>query len=106
MRRIKGRTETPRCRYREFAMMRTLDGGPSLRTQSPYMSETEAVRAEMREDKKRWLTRGGFHNFCGKADSYRMLEGWVVGKDPAKPVVCHEFRTIDRSKWVANNFKY
>ncbi len=99
-------SEAPPCRYKEFERVRRQVEEETMHPkQSPYLSEIEQRILEQREGRRKWITPKGFRNFCGSS-TYKMLDACVVGKEPSSPVACHRFRMVDKSRWLANNFKF
>ena len=102
-----GKSKLPYSRYAEFRRMQKYSmEAPVIRNASPYMSIDQARHVAEQESKKKWINPEGFRSCCGKVcKSYRMVEGYVVGKDPSEPPICHKFREVDKSRWISTSFK-
>lgn len=65
------------------------------------------MRQDEKENKKRWLTKGDFLKFVGKATLHkpRYISNYV-NTTPSEPVCNYKFRKDSKEKWVApKNFK-
>ena len=77
----------------------------SVNIGSLYKTDEEIRREEYKESKNKWITKFGFMAYGEKhCKGYRMMENYV-GKDPSEPSVLHNFRPVDKNKWISGVFK-
>ncbi len=77
-----------------------------MRISAPYISEDEIVRKEYKENKKKWIIKKDFVKHIGKSSGLNnlMIPNYV-GKTPSMPPLLHQFRTIEKKKWIdSKNF--
>eukprot|EP00826_Nyctotherus_ovalis_P013712 TRINITY_DN13745_c0_g4_i1.p2 TRINITY_DN13745_c0_g4~~TRINITY_DN13745_c0_g4_i1.p2 ORF type:complete len:246 (+),score=43.73 TRINITY_DN13745_c0_g4_i1:1180-1917(+) len=99
------RAQTPFCRFYEFARMPAYDMGvPCVRAGSAYKSREELVQEEYKRTKKKWITAKGFIPYGYKNEEYKAIKNYVT-QDPSEPPVLHNFRPVDKNKWIAGRFK-
>ena len=73
-----------------------------LRNSSPYISENEKRILEERENKKHFFKHKNFITSVGK---YSMKPNFIpnyVGMTPSENPNNHEFRNVDKNKWITN----
>ncbi len=73
-----------------------------LRNSSPYISEDEKRILEERENKKMFYKHKNFVTSVGK---YSMKPNFIpnyVGMTPSENPKNHEFRKVDKNKWITN----
>ena len=73
-----------------------------LRNSSPYISENEKRILEERENKKHFFKHKNFFTSVGK---YSMKPNFIpnyVGMTPSENPKNHEFRNVDKNKWITN----
>lgn len=92
---------------------------PVIRNSSVYISEEDARKKEILENKKKWLVDKDFKRVFGKNTEskkekeefslqYNYIENLNESIKGRKhySVLRHEFRSVDKSKWISNkNFK-
>ena len=68
---------------------------------SPYISEEEKYLKERIKDKIKWINKKGFFNWVGKATSNKsyVIKNYV-SQTPSLPPILHNFRPINKSKWI------
>jgi hypothetical protein len=65
------------------------------------MTEEKIKYKEYIKNKEKWLIRGGFDTNIKKLNINNKIEiGNYVFMTPSKPVHNHQFRPIDKNKWV------
>jgi hypothetical protein len=69
---------------------------------SPYLPDEKYVLQEYHKNKRRWISKGGFNNFVGKATSNKqyVIKNYVQ-QTPSKPPVLHSFREVEKKKWMS-----
>ena len=73
-----------------------------LRNSSPYISENEKKILEEKENKKHFFKHKNFVTSVGK---YSMKPNFIpnyVGMTPSENPKNHEFRNVDKNKWITN----
>ena len=73
-----------------------------LRNSSPYISENEKRILEEKENKKHFFKHKNFVTSVGK---YSMKPNFIpnyVGMTPSENPKNHEFRNVDKNKWITN----
>ena len=73
-----------------------------LRNSSPYISENEKRILEEKENKKHFFKHKNFITSVGK---YSMKPNFIsnyVGMTPSENPKNHEFRNVDKNKWITN----
>lgn len=71
-----------------------------LRNSSPYINENEKEILEQKENKKKFLNHKNFFTSVGK---YSMKPNYIpnyVGLTPSENPKNHEFRNVNKSKWL------
>ena len=103
---ISFRTDIPFCRFNEFNKMPKYNRNtPCIGFNAPYKSRDDIINEEYKESKKKWITKKGFIVYGGKnCARYETIDNYV-GKDPSEPPALHNFRTIDKKKWLSGSFK-
>jgi hypothetical protein len=77
----------------------------SVNIGSLYKSDEEIRREEYKESKSKWITKCGFISHGPKhCTGYRVIENYV-GKDPSEPPILHNFRPVNKTKWISGTFK-
>ena len=74
-----------------------------LRNSSPYISENEQRILEEKENKKHFIDR--HKNFVTSVGKYSMKPNFIpnyVGMTPSENPNNHEFRNVDKKKWITN----
>lgn len=69
---------------------------------SPYLPDEKYVLQEYHKNKRKWISKGGFNNFVGKATSNKqyVIKNYVQ-QTPSKPPVLYNFRDIEKKKWMS-----
>lgn len=74
-----------------------------LRNSSPYISENEKRILEEKENKKHFIDK--HKNFVTSVGKYSMKPNFIpnyVGMTPSENPKTHEFRNVDKKKWITN----
>ena len=74
-----------------------------LRNSSPYISEDEKRILEEKENKKHFIDK--HKNFVTSVGKYSMKPNFIpnyVGMTPSENPKTHEFRNVDKKKWITN----
>ena len=103
---IKKSTNNFNKKYKQYEKdLNNFASKPYIRCSSPYSNEEERKRREFLETKNKWSSNIDFKKVFGKnSTNLKMLPSGIGGS--SSPKSSHQFRDIDRSKWVNNkNFK-
>ena len=100
------RVKTPFCRFKEFTKMPPCNFDiPCIGVGSPYKSPEQIKYEEYNISKRKWITTKGFIRHITKnSKDYQMIKNYVT-QDPSQPPILHEFREINKEKWVSGPFK-
>lgn len=69
---------------------------------TPYIDPEEKRRQEEKDNKKKWITRGDFLKFVGKAtlNKPRYIPNFV-NLTPSDSAINYKFRMDRKEKWIA-----
>ena len=71
-----------------------------IRNASPYISEEEKHILDYFRNKQKWIDKRGFISSVGHYSmKYNMINNYV-GKDPSENPLNHNFRIINKKKWI------
>jgi hypothetical protein len=72
-----------------------------LRNASPYLSQEDKKNIDYKQNKKGWISKD-FNKYSGK--KYEIIPNYVNLDEFKDSPLNHQFRDINKKKWVARNF--
>lgn len=76
-----------------------------IRCSSPYITEDQIKRQEFIESKSKWKS-GDFKRVFGKnTTTIKTIPNIVNMSSPPRSPLSHQFREIDRNKWLKGKFR-
>ena len=67
----------------------------------PFLNPDERYNREKYLDKKNWIDKKGFYLRVG---NYKMGDNFIsnyVAATPSEPPLCHNFRDVQKNKWIS-----
>lgn len=74
-----------------------------IRNSSPYLSEDDKQRMEMKKNKRYWIARKGFFNAVGNNNMKQNDIKNFVNATPSESPLVYKFRRVNKTKWISGN---